>query len=452
MSQWLQKLIDAAPQIEAFLSASSNTVRGARTAFDLGKTLFAKVEDIGGQAKAWAQGIIDQVQSALKDGNWSGVGQVVGGSIRNAITGVGGAVDKSASDTDWYDLGRNAVAGSVTFILGFVSALFDPAVWWGILKNHWGDIALLVVAVLTDGFGGAIGKLGGVLAKIPIVGRLLGWLLGSFQKLISAVHGPIWKFVSHIGEAIGNAFLRVFPEAGTRIWYFFTRIKEIFTEGIPGIGRTIGKWFADLPEKMFTWMFKAIKRMGEAVKSGAETLFRPIAEKFQALLTWAGGKWSEFLGFIGLGSATGGAAGSGGDLSGGEGDSGVVPGLAGGGTVTSGGWTDVGERGRERLYLPRGSQVIPLPRAAGGGGGDGAAVACACRGERAGDRHGGPRRLERPRRPPLTPVLTRGGGGGRRESDPALVRPPAHPHDVAGPEPADRLRWGRWLVGDRPAP
>jgi len=46
-----------------------------------------------------------------------------------------------------------------------------------------------------------------------------------------------------------------------------------------------------------------------------------------------------------------------------------VPGAAAGGIIVRGGIVDVGERGRERVYLPAGAQVVPLNQGQSGGGG-----------------------------------------------------------------------------------
>jgi tape measure domain-containing protein len=361
LTAWLQQAVDlvGSPQ---FQRAMSNVFNGT----------IAKVK-VGIQI---GQQVVDSIKTAISTADWGPIGSALGTKLRDALTTTGGA----AEGVDWYDMGRNAVSGGVTFILGFVSAFFDPMVWGGILKKHWVDVVFIVVAVLTDGFGGAIGKAGEALSKIPFVGRLLGGLLGTLQTGITKLGGPFRRIASGIADAFGRAFLRVFPNLGTEIWYWFSRIEEFFKDGgglQKRLSSAIGQFLSNALEEGFTAVFRFFRRIGEMIGRAAGKLWQPIADALRPVFDWIVTRWTQLFGWLSSLPVIGGlfagtqAPGTGGNNP--QAPSQVPAGAglrfnqrpannAAGGTMTAGGMSWVGERGPELLNLPRGAQVIPLPR------------------------------------------------------------------------------------------
>lgn len=190
-------------------------------AFD--KLDFSKVGDsLKSSAQTWAGSLISGVQTGLDNGNWGPLGSSLGKGLAAALKNVGtGALDLTAfirrmfGNVDWFNVGKAAVGGTLSFALGFVSSLLDPAVWWNVVRHHLVDVALIVLTVFTDGFGSKfITKLGARLEKGGFVGKIVGKLLsnapGAVQKIVSFTASLAGKF----GEGILKGIRRFFPEFG----------------------------------------------------------------------------------------------------------------------------------------------------------------------------------------------------------------------------------------------
>jgi hypothetical protein len=359
MKQWLQQLVDAMPQIEAFL----------RQVLTQG---IAKVKigiEVGRQ-------VVDSIETAVGTGDWGPIGAALGTKLRDALIGGGGA----AGGVDWFDIGKSVAGGAIGFVFGFLAALFDPVTWWPVIQKHWWDILLTVIMFVPIGRAGGI--LGKVLAKLPFLGKIGEWLVGVGARLEKA-GGPVWKLVSGIARAIGRAFTRVFPEASVGIHSFFTRIEWFFTGGPGGknlakrIGGAISGALSRALEDASTNVLVFLRLIGEDIGKTAKRLWRPFGDAFKAILDWVVGKWNQFLGVItaipGVGAILGGQSGGGNGGTNPQAPSQIPPGAglrfnqrpannAAGGTMTAGGMSWVGERGPELLNLPRGAKVIPLPR------------------------------------------------------------------------------------------
>jgi hypothetical protein len=387
MTEWLNQLVANMPQYEALLSRVVARLVGAvKAGAVLAKSLFDWGSDIAARAKTAVDGYIQIVKTALDNGDWTPVGGAVGTGLRNAV--MGGLVGAgNGGGIDWLELGKAVVPHVLEFVLGVVTALLDPIMWFNFLKDNWRPIAGLVVfallTIFTGGFGGAIGKLGGVLEKIPIL-RLAAPLLNWFQRAINRVRPGFMRFGGRVWGWIWGGFERVFPSIAKRVDGNLFHFRELFTKDIPAIAAagkhwalgwlgTIARVIAEAPWRLLkvigrfgAWFGKTILGI---VNSAGTVVAAAIMTIVGTAFRWIQERWDTVRGWFGFGPNVGGGgiipppptfgpsptAPAGGIQ--------IGPHMAAGGTVTQAGLSWVGENGPELRYMPRGASVIPLPRA-----------------------------------------------------------------------------------------
>lgn len=343
MKAWLQDMLDHMPQIGSAIGA------------------------VVGGAISWADKagkFAISVGTKITSGDSFGAGQQVGSLLPNLIKGIMG-------DGDTYDLGAKVGKASIGFVWGFAEGLFDLSTWWDVLSKHWKGILLTIVVLISGGATGLFGKIGEVLSKIPFIGKFLGGLF----KGLDGLGSKLWKPFAKLGKAIFHSIERVYPETATAIRVLFARVggwfasrPDVVKGWAIGIGRwimdaivkavgTVGGWVVNLLGMTFTgWGLAAASAIG----SFAYSMWNGIRSGFLDLINWIIDRWNWLADAIGKHDIPGTSATFG------------LPhldhvnaGLAGGGTTTAGGLRWIGEGGvPELLNLPRGSNVIPLPRVA----------------------------------------------------------------------------------------
>lgn len=338
----------------------------------------------------WSFGvdIYSSIKESIDKGDWIGLGKKFGAVIPKLLSGLAESMDKGAGKIDWFDVGVKASKLALSFALGFISGLLDPSNWdWAVFSKHWLAIVLTFV-----GFIKGVKYLK-FLEKIPFLGKLLSPLfkLGDklnqpLDKLLKSIGGAL---KSHLWEPIAKAFGEAFPKlARTLRWHWNLFMRDL--KNPKQLGSRALHWLLDLLGKtpigrLFGWLKREFK-------NGVYRLFKGIFEwpknwdAAKLLKTgWGGALVGVFVtakdkiidvfhdmwdglkrGFTGM--LNGMIDGLNGLMSVSIMGQQVgpqiphVPGLATGGTVTSGGMARVGENGPELLHLPRGASVIPLPR------------------------------------------------------------------------------------------
>jgi hypothetical protein len=123
-------------------------------------------------------------------------------------------------------------------------------------------------------------------------------------------------------------------------------------------------------DDIVTGVWGVITGIGEA----ASSIYSAIVDPFKSAIQWVVDRWNELTGLIGkdpINLSVGGGGGRTFDTGGGGGRTFASPtrgARAWGGDVTGAGWYDVGERGRERVFLPQGARVQPAHAMASTGG------------------------------------------------------------------------------------
>ncbi|MEV4708878.1 phage tail tape measure protein [Actinoplanes sp. NPDC049316] len=160
------------------------------------------------------------------------------------------------------------------------------------------------------------------------------WIKDNWKNILTFLTGPIGLAVRYISQHWDSI------KAGA------TRVKDWIVEKWTGLI----DWFRGLPGR---------------ISRAASGLWDGIKSSYRNMINFLVGKWNNLSFTIGGGSIAGISIPS---LTLSTPD---LPYLAAGGNILQGGMAEVGERGRERLFLPTGASVQPLRPGQDGTGGSG---------------------------------------------------------------------------------
>lgn len=261
--------------------------------------------------------VIDSIKAALDGGDWGPVGKSLGEALVKAIRGMGsivGKIGKQLGDmlgkVDWVGIGITMGKQAPALVVGLAIGLLNFDIG-GLLKGlagHWQEALL---AVITVAFAPAkfIGWVGKILAKIPLVGKLLEWALLHFKSFSDGLVGMVGKALGALGRAFMVGFRRVFPGVGKG---FADALKilplrlavmalDIQAKGLrmvrglaAAIGRGIGSVVAKIGE-LIARMLKPFANAGGWLVSKGVAVVRGLLEGIRSRV---GSVWA-FLGGIG---------------------------------------------------------------------------------------------------------------------------------------------------------
>lgn len=223
------------------------------------------------QAKAWAAPVIGGFKVGLNTGDWSGLGQALGNGIVRALQGLGSGlakITKALGDmlgkVDWVGIGISMGKQAPSLLAGLAVGLlnFDIGGLLGGLADHWQD-ALLAILAIAFTPGKIIGKVGEILARIPLVGKLLEWGLLHLKRFADGLVGGIGKALGFMGKAFMSGFRRVFPEVG-----------KAFAEGLRLFPTRIGLAALDIAERAG----KMMRGLAGAIGKGIGAVIAKIGE------------------------------------------------------------------------------------------------------------------------------------------------------------------------------
>jgi TP901 family phage tail tape measure protein len=247
---------------------------------------------LGDQAKAWAGPVIAGFNTGLNDGDWSGLGKALGNGILKALQTLGdltGKLGDVLSKIDWVGLGITVGKQAVPFAVGLAAGIldFDPVQLFKGIMAHWADILFAVLAIA---FAPAkvVGKVGEILARIPLAGKFLEWGLNAFKKLGDGFKGWIWDALKFMGREFLSGFRRIFPNVGAK----FAEHLALFPLRVQLMG-------LKLAEKGL----KMVAGLGRAIVRGTGFVLRAIGELVARMLkpfvnanTWLVRRGVEVLG------------------------------------------------------------------------------------------------------------------------------------------------------------
>lgn len=237
------------------------------------------------------------------------------------------------------------VTGAITTVSGkvgdFVSFLQNHQALFDVLKASLVGVGIAILASLVPAFVGWAVSAGAaavatIVATAPIlaIGVGIGLLILGIKLLIS--HGDQVKaFFGHIGEAVGAAL------------GWLGRLKDFIVADVQNAFKSLGDGIG----RVWGGIQSTIKGAINGVIGIINTYIRLLdAIQIHIPSVDAGPIHTPRFDWNGLNIPQ-------------------IPKLALGGVIEAAGMALVGERGPERLFLPRGAEVAPLPSGGGGGGG-----------------------------------------------------------------------------------
>jgi TP901 family phage tail tape measure protein len=172
---------------------------------------------------------------------------------------------------DWFSIGRSAITALIQFGLGFAAA-FLAFEWLGpvltAIRNNLGVILLAAISVALAP-AAVVGRLAAILARIPLLGRLLSWALTALNRLGAAMRDRIALVFQSFGQAFSNALARLGPGIVSR-----------FTTMLSNLPRALSSMFDDLAIRVGL----GFSRFGGAVGNAIVNLVTRFRELLAFLL------------------------------------------------------------------------------------------------------------------------------------------------------------------------
>ena len=158
------------------------------------------------------------------------------------------AISSLIGDIDWYGIGQRAVTALIQFGLGFAVAFlnfewFAPV--FATIRDNFGKIILAAIgiALLPAKVAGGLIK---ILAKIPLVGKLLGFLVKGLQIVGNKIKEAFGVFFQAFGQAFGNALGKIGPGLISRFVTFLrglpAALRSSFDDLIVNTGIGFGRF------------------------------------------------------------------------------------------------------------------------------------------------------------------------------------------------------------------
>jgi flagellar biosynthesis/type III secretory pathway protein FliH len=219
----LTRLGEVGPKLVEKISGWVTTIKDTFAGIVVNVTpILTSIKD--GLAKATGLGadFVNTVKMAIESGNWAPVGEAMGVALAAAIRGAGAAAGKIGeafnslmSRIDFVGMGIAIGRQAPALLIGFAAGLlnFDLGGLLSGLWAHWQDILLAGIAIWLTPVK-IVGKVGQMLAKIPLVGKFLEWGVNALKGFVDNIAGAIGRAVSGIGNAFLSGFRRVFPGIG----------------------------------------------------------------------------------------------------------------------------------------------------------------------------------------------------------------------------------------------
>ena len=277
------------------------------------------IEDgLGAIGDTWdeVKGKADEVISFLNNlsdlaekGDWEQFGENIGKALNSGLTKLAGMGAKLGDvvmgwfeQVDWTAVGRSAVAVAAGFALGFVAGLLDPAVWWDVVSKNWLTILEVIIGIiaLPESW---LGRLGIALAKIPIAGKVLKWLVENIHDVGRKILEPIAKLFSDLGSTFMGGLLKGLGTEGGKL---LPKMRGLVDDAIKGV--------KDRAETFYLRGMEFMERMGRSIAEhgpvqvvqGVRTIISKVDEVVAGLVSRAVNYGRNFIVDLGRGISTNG--------------------------------------------------------------------------------------------------------------------------------------------------
>lgn len=217
------------------------------------------------------------------------LGEALGTAIRDgleAIKNLGSEVTNTIGGlfdgVDWFEVGKRQVSNLAVFALGFATALlnFDwlmPVI--NAIRDNLGEV-LLAAAGIALAPAKIVTGVGRILSKIPLVGRVLNWILTSLNRLGE----PIRNGFTALFRVGRDAFFRALRGGGPPFTQRFTQFLMRLPNALQDIAETLAIRAMLAIDRMMSAFGTAIRNAGQAIGRLLSTLMRPFTN-FGRMLT-----------------------------------------------------------------------------------------------------------------------------------------------------------------------
>jgi|GEM_PF-6222131 len=251
--------------------------------------------------------------------NWEDIGQKAGEVIVKGLTKIGDVLGQ----VDWVSIGKDSATAMIGFVAGLVVALFNPVTWLNFIKDNW---EVVLELFLTFAFMPAkwVKGIATALAKIPLAGRFLAWVVESMSKIGKKAIQPLKEFGESLLDGIAKGLGKgdkLFPILKKTVDDAIKSVKNKadnfrlagmeFLEKIgQGFGSGLGKLRdkgIELANNIVDGLTQGIVKRIDNVKTAAGELAETIKNKIKSILHISSPSkvMEEFGGYVSLGLAQG---------------------------------------------------------------------------------------------------------------------------------------------------
>jgi TP901 family phage tail tape measure protein len=184
------------------------------------------------------------------------------------------AIRELIERVDWFGIGRSAVTALIQFGLGFAAAFLAFEWLMPVLTAIKDNLGVILLAAISVALAPAavVGKLAAILARIPLLGRLLAWALTALNRLGAAMRDRIVLVFQSFGQAFTNAIARLGPGIISRFVTFLRGIPQALTRMFDDLALNTGLGFS----RFGTAVGNAIVRLVTKFRELLAFLFSPF--------------------------------------------------------------------------------------------------------------------------------------------------------------------------------
>jgi TP901 family phage tail tape measure protein len=204
-------------------------------------------------------------------GNLIRIGMFQIKALKGEITG---AFKELIGDLDWFGIGRSAVTGLIQFGLGFAAAFLAFEWFAPVLKTIRENLGVILLAAISVALAPAavVGRIAAILAKIPLLGRLLAWALTALNRMGAGMRDRIALVFQSFGQAFSNVISRLGPGIISRFVTFIRGIPQALTRMFDDLAINTGLGFS----RFGTAVGNAIVRLVTRFRELLSLLFTPF--------------------------------------------------------------------------------------------------------------------------------------------------------------------------------
>ena len=197
-------------------------------------------------------------------------------AVQSLAGSLSAAFRQLIDDVDWFSIGRNSVAALIKFGLGFAAALLTFE-WLGpVLTAIKDNIGVLLLGALSIGLAPAalVGRIAGILGRIPLAGRFIAWALTALNRLGTAMRERIGLVFESFGLAFSNTISKLGPGIISRFVTFLRGIPQALSRMFDDLALSVSTGFA----RFGTAVGNAVVKLVTKLREFLAFLFRPFKD------------------------------------------------------------------------------------------------------------------------------------------------------------------------------